>query len=102
MPAVADELDSASDVHRDVASTLRKRGHAVGRVHYVYGPGDPQAALDPFGSPATTALYVSTTGMAKTALLYTEAYTKRAEDGGDDVAYRMIVVVRDGWLAVVE
>lgn len=94
--------DANYDLYADVEEALYKRGHREVKVHRVYSPGDSGAAFDPFGAPATTALFVDQTKKARTALLYAESYTSKGKDGEDIEKWRQRVIVRDGWLAVVE
>jgi hypothetical protein len=94
--------ESSEELFEDVEAILRQRGHKDCKVHYVYGPGDPEATLDPFGKPATTVLFQNSTGTARTGLIYTEAYYKQNSKGEEEQGYRTILVTRDGWLAVVE
>lgn len=94
--------DPNDGLFADVEEILYKRGHREVKVYQVYGPGDPESAFDPFGKPATTALFVDKTKKARTALVYTEAVVVKGDDGENTTTWRPRVIVRDGWLAVVE
>lgn len=80
-----------SALHRDVANKIRAHGNAVSKIYRVLSAGDS-------GTGDTTVLFVDFGLKPKTAFLGCEAVVKAgANEAEDEVSYKTVCVVVDGW-----